>query len=255
MVDYNVTENVAIAAITLYNPLTEGYKCRSKLAKNFIREARDMGYSLFVVDGGSPPEFLRFLYDNGVNYTMEVQDVKYKSGPNRRMAIQNASKSGKKVITLTELDKRDFLKKINKTAEPILEGKAAAVIPGRNSMKSYTRVQQIFEICGNSLWEEIMGDYLDIFFGVRVFDRDVAHYFTQYDGRYGDEWESSFIPVMDMIRDGKKVVGLEIDYRNSPAQTKDESDNFSIFAEKRLRQFNNIVRAILKHSEEFKGRR
>lgn len=195
------------------------------LAKENLKRVIDLGYRVFVVDGGSPDEFLTELNKRGVDLTTEPQKTD-KSGPNRRKAIQNAyDKSDRRIITLTELEKIDYIEKIEITAKPILEGHADIVVPGRKSMDSYPEIQRSLELVGNMIWLRNTGTDFDIFFGPRTWEREMSRYFLEYDGRYGDLWESSFIPVMDAIFDGKRVIGVEIDYIHPTEQTKNENEN------------------------------
>jgi len=88
----------------------------------------------------------------------------------------------------------------------------------------------------------LTGHDLDVWFGPRVFRREMARYFLDYDGNkegYGDLWDSTFIPVMDAITDGKKVKGVNLDFTYPPEQTAFEENHID-FYRKRLHQLNNI---------------
>lgn len=87
------------------------------------------------------------------------------------------------------------------------------------------------------------GHGLDMWSGTRTFHRDLARYFTGYDGSCGDRWESIFIPVMDMISDGRRVVPVEIDYVHPAEQTKLETGD-PYFDKKRLEQLDVLTYAL-----------
>lgn len=266
MAGYDITENVAIAAISLHRPDMPGYEVRPKLAVEFLKEAVDLGYKPVVVDGGSVDEFLERVDGiKGVELSIDPQEIKYKSGPNRRSAIRKAYETGRKVIALTELEKFGFLEFLEFTAEPILEDKADMIIPGRTSLESYPKIQAMLERFLNREWKKYTEIEVDISFGPRVFGRGTSRYFTDYDGRYGDMWESSFIPVFDYIIDniwipklidnpGKaennknlRIKGMDFLYEHPEEQASNENGNRSVFLRKWARQYWNILSSLSEH--------
>ena len=163
-------------------------------------------------------------------------------GASRRQAIKEAYNTEKKVIAWTEPEKEDYIQKIADTACPILDGSADLVIPRRKSMQSYPLVQQHTEAFCNDFCRELTGFDLDFCFGPRTWHRNMSHYFLDYSGNYGDKWDSLFIPVVHAIADGKKVIGVKIEYNHPIEQTKvEEHDLF--FYKKRLEQLENVMNA------------
>ena len=59
-------------------------------------------------------------------------------------------------------------------------------------------------------------------------------------------WDSIFIPVMDIIFDGKKVMRVEVDYTNPAKQTEIE-ENDPTFLEKREKQLQTLKYALKRH--------
>ena len=54
--------------------------------------------------------------------------------------------------------------------------------------------------------ENLTGREFDIWFGPRLFNKKTSKYFLDYNGEYGDKWESIFIPVMDALHNNKKII-------------------------------------------------
>ena len=79
-----------------------------------------------------------------------------------------------------------------------------------------------------------------MWFGVRIFKRDLAHYFLEYRGEYGDKWDSLFIPIINALADKRKIKSIEIDYVHDSLQTKDEENSLD-FYKKRIEQLNLLI--------------
>lgn len=114
-------------------------------------------------------------------------------------------------------------------------------------MESYPLVQQYIEPLGNAFWKEVTGTDLDMWIGPRTWKKELSDYFINYDGKYGDKWDSIFIPVMNIIADGYKVKGVEIDYVHPKIQTEIE-EKLKDFNSRRVDQYNSLTMAILKHA-------
>ena len=239
----NTSEQVAIATTTFYNPDLEISRYRVALAKNTIKSAIDLGYSVVVVDAGSSDDFLGAIEGYGAKI---VQEMGCGMGASRRQAIEEAQNTGKKIIAWTEPEKEDYIFGLEKTIRPILDGRADLVVPKRKSMQSYPLSQKYAECFGNTVWEELTETPLDMWFGPRTWKRELSDYFLDYIGEYGDLWDSIFIPVMNMVFDGKRIKGVEINYTHPKIQTEFEEGNPS-FSIKRLDQLKNLIPALKTH--------
>lgn len=238
-----ISDKVVIATTTLYKPDLRGDVCKAKLALDTIEVAIDLGYQIIVVDGGSPDEFLQESERYGANiFKQESPGM----GNAKRQAIKEAQLTDKPIIALTDLEKEDYINQISLTAYPLLQGVADLVVPQRISLETYPIVQSLFEERGNELWKKLTGTDLDIWFGPRTFLSYMSDYFLVYNGEYGDLWDSFFIPVFNAILDGKKVIGVEVDYTHPEKQTNVEQGDID-FDRKRLRQYNNLSRALASH--------
>lgn len=59
----------------------------------------------------------------------------------------------------------------------------------------------------------------------------------------GDRWESIFLLVIDAIRDGRKIISVEVDYIHPQSQTENEEGNLD-FDIKRLDQLYSLSKAV-----------
>ncbi|MBU2638681.1 MAG: hypothetical protein KJ955_06935 [Nanoarchaeota archaeon] len=234
----------AIATTTFYKPGSENDAMRAELAKSTIRKATDLGYGVVVVDGGSSDELLREFERYGAQVFLEKS---MNMGQSRRHAIERARNLGREVVAWTEPEKDSYIPELYKTVEAVILGHGAdIVVPRRHSLESYPVVQQHAEQLGNSFWKELTGHDLDVWVGPRTFTRDAAEYFLNYNGEYGDKWDSIFIPVMDAIIDGKNVKSVTIEYTHPRQQTALEEHDLTLYW-KRLEQLQNLLGALEKH--------
>ncbi len=236
MEEREAAEQVAIATTTLYRPEDT---VRPPLALAMVRDALERGYMVVVADAGSPDEFLRQLESTGA----QVLHIRSTMGSQRREAMQKASEL-ERIVGSCEPEKRPYVRELWKTALPVLEGAADIVVPSRvHGVQGYPPVQQAVELAGNALWRLLTGADLDVWFGPRTFAADRAHYFTHYDGRHGDRWEGLFVPLVEAMSEGNRVVGVPVDYTHPAEQTMQESLDPQ-FIRKRLGQLYGISRAV-----------
>lgn len=240
---YSVADKLAIATTTCYNPKSESDVIRAGLATNTIERAVEHGYKIVVVDGGSSDEVLREFERRGAAIFIEKT---LSMGAGRRWAIQEAYNTGREVVAWMEPEKESYVPEIHKTVIPILKGEADMVIPCRGPLESYPTAQQYAEPLGNSFWEALTGYRLDVWSGPRTWRRELSDYFLRYSGEYGDKWDSIFIPVMDAIKDDKKVISVDVKYVHPKSQTDLENAD-ATFHIKRVEQLQNIMRALQMH--------
>lgn len=251
----DIAERTAIATTTFYNNDEVG-KVRAGLAVRSIDSALERGYRVSVVDGGSYDDFLKGLEGLGITALSENQDLngRHSMGKSRRQAFADAfHNSDRRVIAWTEPEKYTYIPEIWKTAQPVLDGIADLVVADRGSLDSYPEGQKYAENLGNLAFKDITGHGLDMWSGARTFGRDNTRYFTDYKGEYGDLWDSIFIPVLEMIHGGERVIGIGIDYKHPEEMTSIESGipNFHV---KRVNQLANLVPALHAHWEKLKTR-
>ncbi len=227
---------------------SEVERVRARLAINMIEKASDLGYRVVVMDGGSVEEVKKSFVREGVELIEGKQEGE-KFGSRRRVGFQIAQNSGREAIVWTEPEKEGLVSKLDVLVRPVIEREADLVVAERESLDSYPEYQREFEIKGNSFFENLTGRKLDVWFAPRVFTRDVAKYFIDYDGRYGDLWEGIFVPILNVIRDGKIVLGVKVDYEYPSEQARIEENSPALY-EKRRRQYEVITQALRAHAEK-----
>jgi len=233
-----IVEQTVLVTCTHYpNP----YNFRTVLGREMIKKAIKMGYLTVVVDNGPSDKFVREAQSYGA-ITDYVPGLKM--GEQRRHAFQMARDLGKQVIAWTEPEKTTYLGEIVKTAEPILNGEGQIVIPGRRNLDSYPTIQRELEPIGVSFFKELTGHDLDLWLGSRSWDASMSDYFLDYDGKYGDLWESINIPVLRAIVDGKNVIGVNVEYVNPGTQTEEEENHAESLRNKREMQLSMITQSL-----------
>lgn len=230
--------NVGIATTTFYKN-DEISRLKARLARQMFDACEELGYSVFAVDDSpeTPPEFAGskayIIKGNGGSM-----------GKGRRQAISAASEDH--VAIWIEPEKAPLVQELDKTIQPLLEGDSSIVIPKRKSLESYPTYQQKAENAGNAFWRVLTGTDLDVWFGPRSIRQDAVPFFLEYDGHLGDLWDSIFIPIMDAIKAGKEVSGIEVDYTHPPEQTASEESNPE-FDRKRIHQLDNLFGSLETH--------
>src|SRR3989344_4598190 len=239
----NTRDKISIATTSLYNLDSESDKVRAEISLETVKTARQYGYEINIVDGGSPKE----LVAQYVTLGAKVYDEAIKGmGPGRRQVIQISLESSKDVILWMEIEKVGIIKYLSELAKPIILGEADMVIPKRKSLKSYPKTQQYAEPLGNLLWKTLTGEELDVWFGPKLFNQETSQYFLNYSGEYGDKWDSIMMPVMDALYGGKKVISYVIDYEHPKKQTKVEEGNLELDL-KRIEQLSTLANPLIKH--------
>lgn len=236
----NPINSVVFATTTLYKKPDE---VRAKLAVEMIRQALANGFRVVAVDA-STVSVKKILRESGALVFDQEQPG---MGPSRRQAIQTAADvAGNDGVVVWTEEKPQIVPFIEKLAKPIIEKQADLVIPQRMSMDSYPEMQKYAELLGNQGFYLLTGRPLDMWVGVRVLRADLACHFTEYKGEYGDRWDSIFIPVLRMIKEGKRVIGIKVNYIHPKEQTAAE-DDFLMY-KKRIAQLTTLVDAMEKEA-------
>lgn len=246
MTSKDITSKVAIGTTTWYQKGQLNGDLRANLAERVIKTAVDLGYKMVVVDGGSDDWFLNKIEGSGaIIYPQQTKGM----GPSRRECLNYVHNLNTPVESWMEPEKLDYVKEIEKTAIPILEGKADLVVPDRRIVVNekyflphYPTSQQNEELFGDDCWRELTGFDLDMWCGPRTWNKETAKYFLNYNGEYGDTWDSIIIPVMQAILDGKEVIGVKVNYIHPKEQTKLEEGNWE-YTKKRKIQLDNLYNA------------
>ncbi len=251
---------IVIATTTFYKNLED---VRAQLALQTIAEAKAHNYPIVVIDY-SPTSVAQALTQAGA--MVHTQESGTSMGAGRRQAIQEAvslaSKDRDKDSWMLQLEsekvgfihshswvvwmepeKVGFIPCLDDMANLAQKKGAAMIIPRRNSMDSYTEFQQYAEKMGNEAFHLLTGRNLDMWFGPRVFTVAVAKFFLDYQGEYGDRWDSIFIPVVRAIKAGVQVEPHSVPFVYPPKQREAENQDFQML-EKRIIQLTSLIEAI-----------
>ncbi len=233
----DLTQKVAIATNTLYRAGIPNYELRSELAYTTIKNSLNNGYEVVIVDGGSEERILKKIRDCGAKiFPQKLNGM----GQGKRQAIEEALNTGREIIAWTEPEKVEYISELYRTVTPILKGKAEIVIPCRNSLESYSTIQKDSEKLASSIFEKFTGKLLDIHFGPKTWSKDCSIYFL--DSKFvKSRYDYLVLPVAQAILEGRRVIGVDIEYIHPSNQTESEENNLP-FSVKRIEQLTSMTR-------------
>lgn len=186
-----MTERIALCTTTFYDK-SSGGEVRKKLALAFAAEAREREYPVFVVDGGTGPEFVRELKDHGAQVYAQIEKG---LGGSRRQALGEAQHYAREhnipYVGWSEPEKAPFVKSIGGLIDVLDQSGAELVVPARKSLKTYPPAQQYSEQFANQLhtdagYVDQNGKSVDTFFGPRVWRREASPFFQVFGEREQD---------------------------------------------------------------------
>lgn len=235
---------IVIATTTFYSGLD---KLRAQLALQTVKEIKEAGLSVVVVDESPAPVAQALELAGGIVVQQETPGM----GAGRRQALRKAAElageSG--YVVWTEPEKTGLAQYWEQIVSSLPN--ADIIVPSRNreGMESYPDYQQYAEMLGNKAFELITGCALDMWIGPRIVRTSACHFFLNYAGEYGDRWDSIFIPVIRAIKAGLTVTSSPVSFLYTPEQRQDEENNFPML-EKRIVQLTTLVEAIKKEWNE-----
>jgi hypothetical protein len=247
-------------------------KIRGDLAIRLLKEAKQQGFQLSVVDGSNNEAFRGALTAAGINWQAEEE---HSMSGSRRQALRGAAGlPGAKYLVWTEPEKVSMIEDdlVMKAVEMIGRGEADIVIPKRSeaSKKTYPKFQIDSEMKANDGINRLLVSRallkpeeadLDWMIGPRIFrnDEKLAGLFTEkyefasnnpnpkdklvaLQGMIKTEFWSNFtfFPVAAALAQGYRVRSLEVDYRHPAEQTALERDTKE-FNDKRVAQRVGIL--------------
>jgi len=224
---------------TFYNLDNEVNLVRSQLAEKTIKSASEKGYEIISIDGGSEGGVVRRLKNAGATIYQEEQRG---MGNARRQAIREAMRRNPTAIIWTEAEKVSFTEFLNDVAEPLIQNEADYVAPIRKDVSSYPEFQQTTEKLGNQFWEALTGRRMDMFFGARAWRKELSNYFLDYTGNKQDVLH---VPVLKMIKDGKRIKTVDINFVYPLEQRKVEENNSAGMILKRFEQLYELSKLTL----------
>lgn len=196
---------------------------RFKLALNMVSSiVQRFGTGPIIVDD-SPAEVKDAL--RAIGGQVFDQEPGTGMGAARRQAVKVALEQGAETIVWMEPEKHPLVTFLDQLVDQFDFDRADLLIPRRRSLRSYPTYQMVKELEGNHEAGSLTRrPDLDLWFGPRVMNRRAARLMVDYDGQYGDRWDSIFIPVLMALKRNYTVVGHTVDYVHPPEQTAAESD-------------------------------
>lgn len=198
---------------------------RFRLAQETVKRSGESGYPIIVVDGSPDRQIQGILAAAGAFVFQEAQPG---MGASRRQAIRaglNFRGGTADIIVWLEPEKHPVVPLLEPLMHAVASGQYDLVIPKRTLLDSYPAYQAASEHLANQALGAITGrPDLDLYFGPRVMSRKVAsQYFQTYDGRFGDNWESIFVPVLVALAAGVSVGSMSVNYAHPAEQTAAET--------------------------------
>jgi len=223
---------------------------RAELAENLFANAKELGISCVVVDGGSTPQFLKKVeqFDN----VKLIVEPSLGIGESRRHALQEAMQlvpvDKKPNFLWTEPEKSGLVTENNLKAmiEGLRDGKTDIVVPLRKNKDSLPKFQAWIESRANKrakktagIPDELIEEEIDLWFGPKMFNFAGAEYFLNYKGKL-DKWDAIIKPVIDAYNDKKRISIAPVDFTYDQSQRQDEEGSKD-FRRKRVEQYTAIL--------------
>lgn len=264
--------SIAIATTTFYPKWYPGEvgnryivdKVRGDLALRLLKEGKEKGHQMVVIDNDSSTAFKEEAEKTGVLFQLGIERG---MSTGRRQAFQEASvNEAVKVICWTEPEKVFFIRDcLPAVILPILRGEADIVVPKRTeeSYQTYPDYQVVVEKRSNREWNKILRSKgllvddqpdLDVWFGPKAFRNDpqiLDLFLKKYQFRKRESeldkiidpelWPNAiFLPIVAALHQGFRVKSVTVPYVHPKEQTEIEVNNPE-FTRKRDIQKKNII--------------
>ena len=232
---------VAVATVTYYDLNKPDMVVRSHLALKTIMDALKSGCGVFVVDGGSTKSFVNEARLFGATVLVQDKNRKGISG-GQQQAIECASRDlNPDAYILIEPEKAGLIGNyFEQIMSPISSGSADIALIGRteDSMRTLTRMQRLTETRMNADLSKMLGIDADFCMAPRVWNADVTPYFLNYTP--SKNWDLFHGPVIDAMRDGKRIVPVRIPYAY-PAEMIAAEEGVETYEKKRIDQLMEVT--------------
>ncbi len=143
-----------------------------------------------------------------------------------------------------EPEKPGLIQYIVPMAHQMEREQSALGIFNRNDMASYPLEQAHYYLFCRAVATQLIGFDVDYAFGPMMVTRSSISYFLEYQGEYGDKWDSILVPRLRIIKDGLNVSVLPTDFQNDVRMRRVESGNPTVIL-KRMEQLNNVVPSLI----------
>jgi len=240
------TNKIIVVMSTKYNLKNKSDKVRLNLCITTLKKCKNKNIETVVIETSDNEEISRKL-KKFTNILIRKKGISM--GEGRRLAIKTAKKADANIIILLDPEKEDFIKSIKKITDYLIKKNYDIVIPKRKNFNNYPKFQERLEKIGNKFWEKTTNTKLDMWFGTRVFKKEVANYFLDYKGEYGNLWDINNIPIMRAIKDKKKIGSIKINFKYPKTQRDIEKEDLK-FLRKRIIQLEFLTKCIYKENKK-----
>ncbi len=222
-------------------------KVRQQLAERFIENTAKLGIKCVLIDGGSNERFTDFA-KSFPNVEMHIEPL-LGMGESRRFGLNKAMENVEAQYFLwVEPEKYDLINSddLELLLTDLEEDQTDIVVPKRASMETLPKFQSWIESRANKRAMEIAGinesevkEVWDLWFGPKMFNREGAKFFQEYNGKL-DKWDSIIKPVVNAYLAGKRVTSVSVDYNYDQKQTASEEHDREM-KKKRITQYISIL--------------
>lgn len=216
-----------IVTTTKYDQNTKSREARYNEAIKLFSACKDRGYQVITVDKESEAEFRETAQSFGV---IIKNQQKAGMGNARRQALKEAKElTNSSFVVWLEPEKSGMIPHLHLLSEMEEQSEIEMVLFHRTSLDSYPREQKLEYQFGQILGEYLFGQCIDLFFGPVALRGSALEKFLEYDGKYGDLWDSVHIPRLIVMKNPRIWRQLMIPYSNPREQTSAELGDLSLF--------------------------
>jgi hypothetical protein len=212
---------------------------RDEQEEQLLRESLTLlsqeNITTFVADGGSNPQFVKFLHNLPNFYLIDAPSTGV--FPQVKHSLKATVHSGASFILYTEPDKKLFFngKLIEFISKSPAEENVGIIIASRSadSFSTFPGFQQYSETVINNLCAEIIGETGDYTYGPFLFNRKLIDCLHLADDKIGWGWRPFLFAMAQ--RKGYKIIRLEGDYP-CPAEQQSDDRSEKLYRMKQLSQ-------------------
>ena len=233
--------NALITTTTLAKFNNQSEKVRAACALKSIEAAREHGYSIIAIDGGSPDYYVEELKNRGAQVFKQEQPG---MGNARRQALHQARElapTGHAIVWM-EPEKYPLVPELATPVQTLIDKRLDLVMLRRLSLESYPPEQAMsYQLIALAM-KYLTGIDSDFGWGPTLMSADAVEYYLSYESAYGDLWDGIHCPKLQIIHDQLPWEIVEVDYTHPREQTEAET-GMELFG-KRIAQAGQLVEAM-----------
>lgn len=229
---------MAIMTYTTFN--TDWERVRAKCIIKTLKEAIKHKYEVVLVDGGSPPEFVKDMQSLGIHVYHQRTPGMGNGCRETLQLAQEMAAHGRGIVWI-EPEKYPLVCKLDPAVKKFENERLDLLLLKRTSLDSYPPEQAMAYRMIALATKYLIGIDSDFGWGPMVLSKRAIDYFLEYRSDYGDLWDSIHCPRLAIINNLPWQI-MSIDYTHPPEQTAAETGIELL--PKRIRQMDQLVRAI-----------